>query len=139
MAQSPFRIRGASSRLRVVIPNGDLSNSSLTNYSSYENRRCEMEFGIGYGDDIAKAKAILRELVDRDERSLRDPAPAIFVSSLGESSVNIGVRVWTASADVWPYFWDMQERVKEAFDANGISIPFPQRDVHLQQAAGVAG
>lgn len=119
---------------RVVIPNGDLSNGSITNYSSYENRRCEMEFGIGYGDDIQKAKAILRQLVEQDERTVSEPEPAIFVSSLGDSSVNIGVRVWTANANVWPYYWDMQERVKQAFDANGISIPFPQRDVHLHQA-----
>lgn len=119
---------------RVVIPNGDLSNSSLTNYSAYENRRCELVFGIGYGDDIQKAKAILKQLIEEDERTLADPEPAIFVSSLGDSSVNLSVRVWTASADLWPFQWDMQERVKEAFDANGINIPFPQRDVHLYQA-----
>jgi small conductance mechanosensitive channel len=119
---------------RVVVPNGDLSNSSLTNYSAYENRRCELVFGIGYGDDIKKAKAILRQLVEEDERSLEEPEPTIFVSSLGDSSVNLCMRVWTASADLWPYQWDMQERVKEAFDANGINIPYPQRDVHLYQA-----
>ncbi len=123
---------------RVIIPNGDLSNSSLINYSAYENRRCELVFGIGYGDDVKKAKAILKQLIEEDGRALADPEPAIFVNSLGDSSVNLSVRVWTASADLWPFQWDMQERVKEAFDANGINIPFPQRDVHLYPAERTA-
>jgi len=116
---------------RIVIPNGQLANASLTNLSAYETRRCDMTFGIGYADDIDKAKDICKRLIDEDERSLKDPEPLIVVGALGESSVDLTVRVWTKSADLWPYYWNMQERVKKAFDAEGISIPFPQRDVHL--------
>ncbi|KAB7627590.1 mechanosensitive ion channel family protein [Alkalilimnicola sp. S0819] len=116
---------------RIVIPNGNLSNSSLTNLSAYETRRCEMSFGIGYDDDIDKAKAICRRLIEEDERALKEPEPLIVVGALADSSVNLTVRAWTRSADLWPFYWDMQERVKKAFDAEGISIPFPQRTVHV--------
>lgn len=119
---------------RVVIPNGNLSNSSLINYSSYDKRRVDMSFGIGYGDDIQKAKTVISKLIAADERVLPDPEPLVVVSGLGDSSVNLSVRVWAKSSDVWPIFWSMQEKVKETFDAEGISIPFPQRDVHLYQA-----
>lgn len=119
---------------RIVIPNGDLSNASLTNLSAYETRRCDMSFGIGYKDDIDKAKAVVRRLIEEDERALKEPAPLVVVGSLGESSVNLTVRAWTKSADLWPFNWDMQERVKKAFDAEGISIPFPQRDIHMIKA-----
>jgi small conductance mechanosensitive channel len=116
---------------RIVIPNGDLSNSSLINLSAYDKRRCDMTFGIGYGDDIDKAKGICRRLIEEDERVLAEPGPLIVVGALGESSVDLTVRAWTEASDLWPFYWDMQERVKKAFDAEGISIPFPQRDVHL--------
>jgi len=116
---------------RVIIPNGDLSNSSLTNLSAYPTRRCDMSFGIGYGDDIDTAKATIKHLVEDDERALKDPEPMIVVGGLGDSSVDLTVRVWTTYDDLWPFYWDMQERVKKAFDAEGISIPFPRRDVHV--------
>lgn len=116
---------------RVVIPNGELSNSSLTNMSVYDTRRCDMKFGIGYNDDIDKAKSICKRLIEEDKRALKDPAPLIVVGGLGDSSVDLTVRAWTKSGDLWPFYWDMQERVKKAFDAEGISIPFPQRDVHM--------
>lgn len=119
---------------RIVIPNGSLSNASLTNLSAYETRRCDMKFGIGYDDDIDKAKAICKRLIEEDERALKDPAPLIVVGGLGDSSVDLTVRAWTKSSDLWPFYWDMQERVKKAFDAEGISIPFPQRDVHMYKA-----
>lgn len=116
---------------RVVIPNGSLSNATLVNVSIYDKRRCDMTFGIGYNDDIDKAKAICQRLIEEDERSLTTPAPTIAVSGLGDNSVNIMVRAWVATDNLWPYNWDMQEKVKKAFDAEGISIPFPQRDVHV--------
>ena len=116
---------------RIVIPNGSLSNATLVNVSIYENRRCDMTFGIGYNDDIDKAKSILKRLMEEDDRSLTDPAPRICVGGLGDNSVDLMFRVWVATDDLWPYYWDMQEKVKKAFDAEGISIPFPQRDVHL--------
>lgn len=118
---------------RIVIPNGNLSNSSMINISAYDTRRCDMTFGIGYGDDIDQAKAVCLRLIKEDERALEEPAPLIVVGALGESSVDLAVRVWTKTSDMWPFYWDMQERVKKTFDAEGISIPFPQRDVHLQQ------
>ncbi|MBZ2169283.1 mechanosensitive ion channel family protein [Marinobacter sp. F4216] len=116
---------------RVIVPNGQLANSSLTNNSAYETRRCDLTFGIGYGDDIDAAKAIIQRLIDQDERALKEPEPVIVVGGLGESSVDLTVRVWTKSADLWPFYWSMQESVKKTFDAEGIRIPFPQRDVHL--------
>jgi len=115
---------------RVVIPNGNLSNSSLINMSAYDTRRCDMTFGIGYADDIERAKGICRRLIEADERALAEPAPLIVVGALGESSVDLAVRVWTSAADLWPFYWDMQERVKQAFDEEGITIPYPQRDLH---------
>lgn len=120
---------------RVVIPNGTLSNASLTNVSAYPTRRCDMVFGIGYGDDIDRARMICKRLIEGDERALKDPAPLIVVGALGESSVDLTVRVWTKSEDLWPFYWDMLEKVKKAFDDEGVSIPFPQRDVHMIQAA----
>ncbi len=119
---------------RIVVPNGQLSNASLTNLSAYETRRCDMTFGIGYGDDIDKAKDICQRLIREDERALSDPEPLVVVGNLGDSSVDLTVRVWLKSGDLWPFYWDMQERVKKAFDAEGISIPFPQRDVHLYKS-----
>ena len=116
---------------RIVIPNGSLSNATLVNVSIYDKRRCDMTFGISYNDDIDTAKAILKRLFEEDERSLTDPAPRICVASLGDNSVNLMFRAWVATGDLWPYYWDMQEKVKKAFDKEGISIPFPQRDVHV--------
>ncbi len=119
----------------VIIPNGQLSNNSLVNINREETRRVDFVFGIGYSDDIDKAKAVLEELVAKDERILKDPAHLIVVSALADSSVNFTVRVWVNTADYWGVNFAMQEAVKKAFDEKGISIPFPQRDVHLHQVA----
>lgn len=119
---------------RIVIPNGDLSNASLTNLSAYPTRRCDMSFRIGYKDDIDKAKAICLRLIAEDERAQKDPAPMAVVGGWGEDGLNLTVRAWTKSADIWPFYWDMQERVKKAFDAEGVSIPLPQRTVHMNTA-----
>ncbi len=116
---------------RIVIPNGSLSNATLINVSVYDKRRCDMTFGIGYDDDIDKAKKVLQRLFEEDERSLIEPAPRICVGGLGDNSVDLMFRPWVATDDLWPYYWDMQEKVKKAFDEEGISIPYPQRDVHL--------
>lgn len=119
---------------RVIIPNGALSNGSLINYSAEPTRRVDMTFGIGYGDDIGKAKAILHRLVAQDVRILKSPEPTIAVAALADSSVNIVCRVWVNAADYWGVFFDMHETVKNTFDTEGVSIPFPQRDVHIHQA-----
>lgn len=117
----------------IIIPNGPLSGGSITNFSTEARRRVDMTFGIGYSDDIKKAKEVLRKLVDEDSRILKDPEPAILLSELADSSVNFSVRVWCNAADYWGIYFDMQEKVKLAFDKENISIPFPQTDVHLFQ------
>lgn len=121
---------------RIIVPNGSISNGIITNYSSEPTRRVDFVFGIAYGDDIAKAKDIIRRVVTGDERVHPDPEPMIVVSNLGESSVDLTVRVWSDAANYWGLKFDLTERVKLAFDAEGVSIPFPQRDVHLYQAGG---
>lgn len=115
----------------IFIPNGTLSNGNITNYSREPIRRVDMTFGIGYGDDIKKAKEVLAGLVKEDARILKDPAPLIAVSSLGDSSVNFVVKAWCDNAEYWNVYYDMQEKVKLTFDRENISIPFPQTDVHL--------
>jgi len=115
----------------IIVPNGAISNGIITNFSAESTRRVDMSFGIGYGDDIQKAKQVLKDLVAADDRALKDPAPQIVVSALADSSVNFAVRVWANASDYWGLFFDMQERVKETFDKEGISIPFPQRDIHM--------
>lgn len=117
----------------VVIPNGALSNGSITNYSIEKQRRAELIFGISYDDDIDKARGIIQRLIDSDERVLKEPAPSIVVSALGDSSVDLRVRVWCEMADLWNVHFDLQENVKKNFDKEDITIPFPQRDVHLYQ------
>ncbi len=121
---------------RIVVPNGVLSNSVVTNYSAEPTRRVDFVFGIGYGDDIGKARDIIAGIIAADERTFDDPAPQIVVSNLGESSVDITVRVWSNAGDYWGIKFDLTERVKQAFDAQGITIPFPQRDVHLVPQPG---
>jgi small conductance mechanosensitive channel len=115
----------------VIIPNGALSNGSMVNFSTEPRRRVDMVFGIGYGDSIEKAKQVLVKLADSDSRVLKDPAPQIVVGELGDNSVNFNVRFWCNAADYWGIYFDTHEKVKLAFDEAGISIPFPQRDVHL--------
>ncbi len=119
---------------KIIVPNGAVSSGPITNYSAEEFRRVDMEFGIGYDDDIKKAKNILSDLIAADSRVLQEPAaPFIALKELGESSVNFTVRVWSKAEDYWGIYFDMQENVKLTFDKEGISIPFPQRDVHLFQ------
>ncbi len=115
----------------IIIPNGPLANSDITNFSTETTRRVDFTFGIGYNDDIDKAKATILSVMEADSRIFKDPAPFIAVSELGDSSVNFVVRVWANSSDYWSIFFGMQENVKKAFDQEGISIPFPQRDIHI--------
>ena len=119
----------------VTIPNGAIYGGTITNYSAKPTRRVDLVFGIGYDDDIKKAKAILEQLMNDDERILSDPAPLVAVGELADSSVNFNVRPWVNSADYWGVYFDLTENVKLAFDAAGISIPYPQMDVHSQKVA----
>jgi small conductance mechanosensitive channel len=119
---------------KIIIPNGAISSGPITNYSSENKRRVDLLFGIGYSDDIKKAKDILSKIISEDSRIISEPAaPFIAVKELGDSSVNLVVRVWADASDYWGIYFDMQEKVKLTFDKEGISIPFPQRDVHLFQ------
>lgn len=118
---------------KVIIPNGAITGGSITNFSAMENRRVDLVFGIGYGDDIKKAKETLERIVAEDDRILKDPAPTVAVSELADSSVNFVVRPWVKTADYWAVYFDLTEKVKLTFDQQGISIPFPQRDVHMHQ------
>ncbi len=115
----------------IIQPNGALSTGTMVNYSTEEDRRVDFTFGIGYTDDIDKAKAVLNKLIDADTRIFKDPAAFVAVSELADSSVNFTVRVWAKGSDYWSIFFDMTEAVKKEFDKENISIPYPQTDVHL--------
>ena len=128
------KIRTGDNR-EITVPNGSITSGSIVNNSAKETRRIDLVFGIGYGDDIAKAKSILRQIVDGDERVLKDPAPTIAVSELADSSVNLVCRPWVRTGDYGAVRFDVIERVKLEFDRQHISIPFPQTDVHVHQAA----
>lgn len=117
----------------VIIPNGAIYGGTITNYSARDTRRIDMIFGIGYDDDIRKAKEIMRSIIDSDERIHKEPEPLIAVGELADSSVNFNVRPWVNSPDYWAVKFDLTERIKLAFDENGISIPYPQMDVHLDK------
>ena len=119
----------------IIVPNGSITAGTITNYSAKDTRRVDMVFGISYDDDIKTAKQVLQELVKADERILDDPAPVIAVSELADNSVNFIVRPWVNTADYWNVYWDLTEAVKQRFDQEGLHIPYPQRDVHLFQAA----
>lgn len=116
---------------RVIVPNGPLANNNIINFSTAPTRRVDCVFGIGYDDDLLKAKQLLEQLVSEDERVLEDPAPMVAVLELADSSVNFTVRAWVQASDFWPFKFDLTERVKLTFDEQGVSIPYPQTDVHL--------
>lgn len=119
----------------ILIPNGQITSGSIENLTVRGERRVDMVFGIGYDDDIKKAKELLRRIVSEDERVMAEPAPLVALSELADSSVNFVVRPWVKASDYWAVKFDITERVKLEFDANGISIPFPQRDVHVHNVA----
>ena len=115
----------------IIVPNGSISNGIITNFSKETTRRVDFVFGIGYDDDIAQAKEVLNRLVKDESRILSDPAPLIVVSELADSSVNFTVRTWVNATDYWGVFFSLTERVKLTFDEEGLSIPYPQSDVHV--------
>jgi small conductance mechanosensitive channel len=123
---------------RIIVPNGDVIGGSIVNYSANDSRRVDMVFGIAYEDDVARAREIVEQVLARDERVLADPAPTVALLELADSSVNLAVRPWVKSADYWAVFFDLNEKVKAAFDAASITIPFPQRDVHVKGSDGEA-
>jgi len=118
----------------IIVPNGPLATGSLTNFSAQATRRVDWTFGIAYGDDVDKAYEVLRELIAADERIHKEPEPFMAVSALADSSVNIVVRVWVDAPNFWPVHFRMNEQVYKSFAKAGLTIPFPQRDVHLHQS-----
>lgn len=119
----------------IIVPNGEIYGGTITNFSKRSTRRVDMVFGIGYDDDIKKAKDILNRILSEDDRVLKDPEPLVAVGELADSSVNFNVRPWCATGDYWGVYFDTHEKVKLTFDAEGISIPYPQMDVHQGKAA----
>jgi small conductance mechanosensitive channel len=117
----------------VIIPNANITGDNIVNWTMKGTRRVDMVFGIGYDDDIDKAKNIMRDVLAKDDRILKDPATQIALVELGDSSVNFVVRPWVNADDYWGVYFDAMENIKKAFDAEGISIPYPQRDVHVYE------
>ncbi|HJP39901.1 MAG: mechanosensitive ion channel [Gammaproteobacteria bacterium] len=116
---------------RIIIPNSQIMSGEITNFSANPTRRVDLVAGCGYSDDIDKVRKVLQDIVASDDRILNDPAPAVALSELGDSSINFVVRPWVKSADYWAVHCDTLEQIKKRFDAEGFSIPFPQRDIHL--------
>jgi len=121
--------------VRIYLPNSTIWGNQIKNIVANDTRRLDLIFSISYGDDMDKAKAIAKDILAADARILADPAPTIVIGELGDSSVNLFVRPWVKTAEYWDVKWTMIQAIKKAFDERGITIPFPQRDVHLFQAS----
>lgn len=117
----------------IIVPNGQIMSGTITNYSARPERRIDLVVGVGYDADLDKTRQVLTDILGEDERVLREPTPLIGVVELADSSVNFVVRPWVKTADYWPVYFDLNERIKKRFDAEGITIPFPQRDVHIYE------
>jgi len=117
----------------IIVPNAKMTGDNITNYTMKGTRRVDFVFGIGYEDDIDKARTIVEGIISEDNRVLKDPAPMVAVSELADSSVNFVARAWTSADDYWGFYFDTTEKVKKKFDAEGISIPYPQRDIHVYE------
>jgi small conductance mechanosensitive channel len=115
----------------IIIPNGKLLSDNIVNYSMKEIRRVDMTIGVSYADPIDKVKEVLADILAKDSRILQDPSPTIGLIQLADSSVNFAVRPWVKTEDYWAVYFDLHETIKKRFDAEGISIPFPQQDIHV--------
>ena len=120
---------------KIVVPNSSITSNNIINYSAKDTRRVDLVFGISYGDDIKQAKEIMMGVLEKNPHALQDPAPIVAVSELADSSVNFVVRPWCKTEDYWDCFFSVTEEIKLALDNNGITIPFPQRDVHMDRVA----
>ena len=122
----------------IIVPNAKLSGDNIVNYSAKETRRVDMSVGVAYDSDLSHVKTVLNDIISKDGRVLADPPPQVAVAELADSSVNFVVRVWTKSGDYWAVKCDMTETIKNRFDAEGIGIPFPQREIHIVSGSAVA-
>jgi small conductance mechanosensitive channel len=118
--------------VRIVIPNAHVTGGQILNYTANDKRRVDLVIGVSYGDDLSKVKQVILSVLLADSRVLRNPEPAVLVSELAASSVNLVVRPWVKTEDYWPVYFDLTEKIKVELDANGISIPFPQHDIHIR-------
>ena len=116
---------------RVIVPNSKMMGDNITNYGAEGTRRVDLTACISYGDSIDTAKTVLMDILTNDERVLKDPAPFVGVSAMNDSSIDLAVRPWVKAADYWDVFFALNEAIKKGLEANGLSIPFPQSDVHL--------
>ncbi|MGL1834518.1 mechanosensitive ion channel family protein [Rhodocyclaceae bacterium SMB388] len=123
---------------QIIVPNGQISNGVIINFNAKPTRRIDLVLGISYGDDIGKAKGIIGRILSEDARVLTDPEPLVALGELADSSVNINVRPWVKTEDFWTVRADLLEKIKMAFDQEGVTIPFPQREVHLHEARAAA-
>ncbi len=126
-------VLNTADNVRIIVPNSEIYGSTITNYAAYETRRNDIVIGVSYADDLGTAEAVIRRVLEADERVMREPAPQVAVAELGDSSVNFVVRPWCTRADYWDLRFDLLRRLKEELEAAGCSIPFPQRDVHVFQ------
>ncbi len=120
---------------KIIVPNGKIFDDVITNFAGYETRRVDLVFGVSYSDDLDKAMSLIKTELDKDSRCKKDPEPVVAVDNLGASSVDIICRVWVERADYFPVKWALIKNVKERFDAEGVSIPFPCRSVYMEKAA----
>jgi len=123
--------------VRIIVPNAQVTGGTIKNYTINGTRRLDLVFGVSYEDDLRKARQVIEQVLAADSRILPDPAPVVAVSALADSSVNFVVRPWVTVADYWPAHFDLTEKIKVALEENGLSIPFPQRDIHIKQG-GIA-
>ncbi len=119
---------------KIIVPNASMMSGNIVNYTANDRRRVDIVVGVGYGEDLDKVRSVLEDIISSDDRILKDPAPTIGVLELAASSVNFAVRPWVKTTDYGNVFFSMQETIKKRFDAEGISIPFPQQDVHLYKS-----
>ncbi|SFT46495.1 mechanosensitive ion channel family protein [Halomonas saccharevitans] len=124
---------------KIIVPNGQMMSGAITNVSAHDTRRVDLAVGVGYEADIDTVRRVLQGVVADDSRVLADPAPNIRMSAMGDSSVTWIVRPWVSAGDYWDVYWEMIEEIKRRFDREGISIPFPQRDVHVYHHGEAAG
>ena len=120
---------------QIIVPNNNITSGSIINYSAKSERRIDLIIGVGYDDDLSKVKHVLSDIIAQDERILKEPEAVIAVSELADSSVNLVVRPWVKSSDYWPVRFDLTEKIKTTFDNEGISIPYPQQDLHIIEGA----
>ncbi len=127
-----FTELATADNVKIIIPNGDVWGSAVTNYSSHPTRRCDITIGISYEDDMDKAKEVFRKVIGEEARILADPEPFVEITNLGDSSVDVTLRVWVLSSDLWSVRWFLIKRLKESLDEAGISIPYPHMQVVAQ-------